>query len=60
MMLTLSSQVRLVYDDIGESRHFINNIDCYVDFVENKSRYVSVVLSGREVYKVRGKRNVLL
>jgi hypothetical protein len=48
------------YVDSGASRHFTNNIDWYVDFVEDKFQSDSVVLSGKKEYKVRGKGNVLL
>jgi hypothetical protein len=48
------------YVNSRASRQFTNNIDCYVDFIEDRPQSGSVVLSGREEYKVRGKENFLL
>jgi hypothetical protein len=48
------------YVDSRASEHFTNHIDWYADFVEDKSQSDSIVLSGREEYKVRRKGNVLL
>jgi hypothetical protein len=48
------------YTDLREPRHFTNIIDCYADFVEDKSHTNSIVLSGGVEYRVRGKGNVLL
>jgi hypothetical protein len=48
------------YIDSRTFRHFINSIDWYADFVEDKFQSDSVVLSGEKEYRVRGKGNVLL
>jgi hypothetical protein len=48
------------YIVLGASRHFTNNIECYIDFVEDEFQSDSVMLSHREEYNVRVKGNVLL
>jgi hypothetical protein len=44
----------------GASQHFTNKKDWYIDFVENISNSDSIVLSGREEYRVEGKGSVQL
>lgn len=46
--------------DLWASKHFTNNMDCYINFVEDKTQCNYIVLNGREKYKVKGKGNVLL
>lgn len=40
------------YVDLGEFRHFINNIDQYHDFVGDKSQSDRFVLSDRQEYRI--------
>jgi hypothetical protein len=43
------------YTNGGAFTRFTNNVNCYVDFVEDKFQFDFVVLSGGEEYKVTKK-----